>query len=109
MVSDGMDRLKTRTLGPKSGAAGVAAVAGTTAIARSASERPSFMVALFGFAECLVFVRFLEDEEGLFFYALVGDEALAVEVVLEAGVNAAGGAEVHQDPGAGAAELRDFV
>src|ERR1700721_2309541 len=44
---------------------------------------------LFGFAEGFVFVGFLEDEEGLFFDALVGDEALAVEVVLNAGVDAA--------------------
>ncbi len=45
----------------------------------------------------------------MFFFSLVGDEALAVEVVLEAWVDAAGGAEVHEDPWAGAAELRDFV
>src|SRR5271168_5585852 len=109
MVAEGMDGLKIRTLGPKSGAAVVAAVAGATATAIRASARPSLMVILFGFTESIVFVRPLEDEECLFFDALVGDESLAVEVVLQAGVDAAGGAEVHQDPRASAAELRDLV
>src|ERR1700734_247713 len=109
MVSGGIERLKMRTLGPKSGGAGVAAVAGPTANAKRASGRLSFIVTLFGFAECLVFISFLKDEEGLFFHALVGDKALAVEVVLEAGVDAAGGAKVHQEPRAGATELGDLV
>src|SRR5271170_1104454 len=105
----GVDGLKTRTSGPKSGAAGVAAVAGTIANASRAKERAGFMITLFGFAECLVFVRLLEDEEGFFFYALVGDQALAVDVVLQAGVDTAGRAEVHEEPGTGAAKLGDFV
>ena len=104
-----MEGLKTRTLGPKSGVAGVAALAGAIATVSRVRERPSFIATLFGFAECFVFVGFLEDEEGLFLFALVGDEAFAVEVVLQAGVDASGGAEVHEDPGAGAAKLGDFV
>src|ERR1700733_10849978 len=109
MSAAGVVGLKTRTLGPKSGVVGVAALAGAIAIASRAREKASFMSTLFGFALCLVFVRLLEDEEGLFFLALIGDEAFTVEVVLETGVDATGGAEVHEDPGAGAAKLGDFV
>ncbi len=87
----------------------MAATAGLAMDANRASERASFVVIVIRVCRGLFFVRFLEDEEGLFLHALVGDEALAVEVVLKAGVDAAGGAEVHQEPGAGAAELRDFV
>ena len=65
--------MKMRTLGPKSGGAGVAADVGATANANRASERTSFMIALFGFAECLVFISFLKDEEGLFLLSLVRD------------------------------------
>src|SRR5580704_9058227 len=71
--------------------------------------RGQFGRPLFRFAEGFVFVGLLEDEEGLLFDALVGDEALAVEVVLETRVDASGGTEVHQNPRAGAAELRDTV
>ena len=45
----------------------------------------------------------------MFFDALVGDETFAVEVVLKAGIVATRGAEVHQDPGADAAELGNPV
>jgi len=55
------------------------------AIKGKASSSP-----LFGFAKSLFFIGFLEDKEGLLLYALIGDEAFAVEVVLEAGVDAAG-------------------
>ena len=76
---------------------------------RTEREKERASSLLFGFAERFIFVGFLEDKEGLFLDALIGDEALAVEVVLEAWIDAACGAEVHEDPGAGAAELRNFV
>ena len=71
MVADGMEGVKIKTLGPKSGGEGVAAVAGATASASRLIERQSLMIALFGFAECLVFVSFLKDEEGLFLLPLI--------------------------------------
>jgi hypothetical protein len=40
---------------------------------------------LFSPAHCLVFVRFLKDEEGLLLLSIIRYEALAVEEVLHAG------------------------
>jgi hypothetical protein len=46
-------------------------------------------------AKGLVFVGLLKDKEGLLLDALIGDQALAVEVVLQPRVDATGGAKVH--------------
>src|SRR6059058_5073246 len=96
----------------------MAALPGLAMDANRARERASFVMStssclfkrfLFRFAEGFFLIRLLQDEEGLLFHALVGDETLAIEVVLETRIDAAGRAEVHQKPWAGAAKLRDFV
>ena len=59
---------------------------------------------------CLVHfpVPALQHVERLLLLATIGDQAFAVPVVLDARQRAAGGAEVGQDPGGGAAEEGDF-
>ena len=48
------------------------------------------------------FVPFLKDVEGFLLLALVGEEALAVVVVLDIGQHTTRGAEVLQNPGSSA-------
>jgi len=64
---------------------------------------------LLSFADGVVLVGLLDDGEGLLLFSLIGDEAFAVEAVLDTGELAYGGAEVHEDPRAHAAELGNFV
>ena len=49
----------------------------------------------------------LHYKERFFLFTLVRDQSLPIVKVLNAWQRAAGGAEVHQDPGAGAAQERD--
>lgn len=60
-----------------------------------------------GLADGVLLVNLLEQVKRLLLFAIFGDEAFAVEAVLEFGDVAPGGAKVSEHPRADAAELRD--
>ena len=55
-----------------------------------------------------VFVGFLQNEERLLLFALIGDQAFAVEAILNARELPHGRPKIHQDPWAQASKLWNF-
>ena len=105
-----MDELKTRTLGPKSGTGeAVAAIAELAIEANRAREGASFIIDYSALPRVLSLYAFWRMKKACFFCPWSEMRPLRLKSSWRPGIDAAGGAEVHQEPGAGAAELRDFV
>lgn len=64
---------------------------------------------LLGLANGFLPIGFLQDIEGQLLAALVRDKSLAVELILKTCERTVGGAEIHEDPCAEAAQLSYVV